>query len=63
MIFTEKDMFELCEKEKEAGRAPQHIDFDHAPLPAHLAAKLKVAKQASSDEVSPFRSSHEATAG
>lgn len=57
VILTEMDMFELCEKEKEGGRTPQNIDFYHAPLPPHLAARLKVAKQASSDEVSPFRSS------
>lgn len=57
MIFTETDMFELCEREKAGGRAPQNIEFYHAPLPAHLAAKLKVAKQVSSDEVSPLRAS------
>jgi hypothetical protein len=55
MILTERDMYELCEKEKRDGRAPRNIDFHHAPLPTDLAAKLKIAKQASSDEVSPRR--------
>ena len=55
MILTERDMYELCEKEKEGGRVPRNIEFHHAPLPADLAAKLKVARQASSEEVSPRR--------
>jgi hypothetical protein len=55
MVLTERDMYDLCEKEKEAGRAPRNIEFYHAALPADLAAKLKVAKQVSSDEVSPRR--------
>lgn len=55
MILTERDMYELCEKEKEAGRAPRNIEFHHAPLPSDLAAKLLIAKKASSDEVSPRR--------
>jgi hypothetical protein len=55
MILTERDMYELCEREKESGRVPRNIEFHHAPLPADLAAKLKIAKQVSSDEVSPRR--------
>ena len=55
MVLTERDMYELCEKEKEGGRVPRNIEFHHAPLPIDLAAKLKVAKQVSSDEVSPRR--------
>jgi hypothetical protein len=55
MILTERDMYDLCEKEKAAGRAPRNIGFYHAALPTDLAAKLKVAKQVSSDEVSPRR--------
>lgn len=60
MILTEHDMFELCEKEKEGGRAPRNIEFHHAPLPPDLAAKLKLAKQVSSDEVSPRRATQPA---
>lgn len=63
IVLTERDMYELCEKEKEAGRAPRNIEFHHAPLPADLAAKLKVAKQVSSDEVSPQRRGPGATLG
>jgi hypothetical protein len=55
MILTERDMYELCEKEKVDGRAPRNIEFYHAPLPPDLAAKLKIAKQVSSEEVSPRR--------
>ena len=62
MILTERDMYELCEKEKEGGRAPRNIEFHHAPLPVDLAAKLKIAKQVSSDEVSPHRGLSGATA-
>jgi hypothetical protein len=62
MILTERDMFELCENEKKAGRVPQNIEFHCASLPPHLAAKLKGAKKLSSDEVSPFRSSDQASA-
>jgi hypothetical protein len=57
VILTERDMYELCEKEKQAGRVPQNIEFHHAPLPQDLAAKLKLAKKVSSDEVSPKRDS------
>lgn len=62
MILTERDMYELCEKEKEGGRVPRNIEFYHAPLPPDLAAKLKVARQVSSDEVSPRRALSGATA-
>lgn len=55
MILTERDMYDLCEKEKDGGRVPRNIEFFHAPLPADLAARLKVARQASSDEVPPRR--------
>lgn len=63
VILTERDMYDLCEKEKESGRTPLHIQFHHAPLPPELAAKLKLAKKVSSDEVSPVRASDGAAAG
>jgi hypothetical protein len=63
VILTERDMYELCEKEKGSGRVPQNISFYHAPLPTHLASKLKLAKQVSSDEVSPRRETNGMTAG
>lgn len=33
VILTERDVYELCEKAKEAGRTPRSIEFHHAPLP------------------------------
>lgn len=63
IILTERDMYDLCEKEKKSGRTPPHIQFHHAPLPPDLAAKLKLAKKVSSDEVSPTRASDGAEAG
>jgi hypothetical protein len=63
VILTELDMYELCEKEKQAGRAPRNIDFLHAPLPSDLAVKLKAAKKVSSDEVSPRGEGREAARG
>jgi hypothetical protein len=42
MILTERDMYELCLKEAQAGRAPRNIEFLHAPLPMDLADKLKL---------------------
>ena len=61
VILTEYDMYELCEKEKSAGRVPRNIEFYHAPLPPDLASKLKDAKQVSSDEVSPRRAARGAS--
>lgn len=59
MIFTEKDMYDLCIKEIEGGRAPENIECFHAQLPADLAAKLQIARRASSEEVSPRRAAVE----
>jgi hypothetical protein len=56
MILTEKDMYELCLREREAGRVPQTIEFVHSPLPSQLAERLVMAKKKSSDEVSPVKS-------
>jgi len=55
MILTERDMYELCMREVEGGRAPRNIEFFHAPLPPDLAARLQIARRASSEEVSPRR--------
>lgn len=60
VILTERDMYDLCEKERESGRTPREIVFAHVPLPPELAAKLKLAKKVSSDEVSPRSTSAEA---
>jgi len=55
IILTEKDMYELCRKEKVNGRVPNEIDFLLAELPDALAAALKEAKRKASDEVSSGR--------
>jgi hypothetical protein len=53
IILTEKDMFTLCEKEKENGRIPQGIEFVHVKLPDNLAIFLRDAKKKASKEVYP----------
>jgi hypothetical protein len=55
IILTEKDMFEICQKEKGNGRVPEEIEFLHAELPVNLAAALRKARKMASDEVSPGR--------
>ncbi|HUH96701.1 MAG TPA: hypothetical protein VLZ89_05040 [Anaerolineales bacterium] len=55
IALTEHDMYELCQKEKRAGRVPLNIDFVYAELPANLATRLKEARKIASSEVSPAR--------
>lgn len=52
VILTEPDMAELCEKEKENGRIPSYIEFFHAKIPKNLIAKLRIAREYASKEVS-----------
>ncbi len=53
LVFTERDMFELCQKEAQNGRLPSSLQFLLAEIPADLEARLRVARLASSREVSP----------
>jgi len=53
IILTEKDMFDLCQKEKQNGRVPLEIKFIHAESPETLAKSLKEARAIASREVSP----------
>lgn len=53
LVLTERDMYELCMKERAAGRVPDGIEFLHAPLPPDLCERLIEARRASSNEVSP----------
>ena len=53
MCLTERDMFEICQKERTAGRIPQEIEFVHALLPKDLDARLRRARETASREVSP----------
>lgn len=53
IILTEKDMFEVCCKEKRGGRVPLGIDFVLAEIPDVLRERLAVAKDSASKEVTP----------
>ncbi len=55
IVLTEKDMYDLCLKEKANGRVPEEIEFLHVELPAALAMALEQAKKKAADEVSPGR--------
>ena len=53
VVLTERDMYDLCRSEKEAGRVPASIEFVHVQIPDELAARLKKARRVASKEVSP----------
>ena len=53
LIFTEPDMAELCNSEKERGRIPKNIEIIPAPLPLDLRTKLQDSRKDASDETSP----------
>jgi hypothetical protein len=53
VVLTEKDMYDLCVREKEAGRVPPEIEFAHAQIPDDLANQLRQARKRASREVSP----------
>lgn len=53
VILTERDMYELCVKEKERGRIPEFIELKYAKLPDDLAYRLRSARKIASDEVTP----------
>ncbi len=40
VVLTERDMYDLCLKERQGGRMPQSIEFVHAKLPKDLAERL-----------------------
>jgi hypothetical protein len=50
LILTERNMYDLCLKERSIGRVPPQIEFFHASLPNDLAVKLVSAKQRGADE-------------
>jgi hypothetical protein len=50
LILTERNMYDLCQKEASIGRVPPQIEFFHAALPDDLAVKLIDAKRRSSEE-------------
>jgi len=53
VVLTERDMYDLCLRERQGGRVPTAIEFLYAELPSDLAERLRVARSASSSEVSP----------
>lgn len=53
VVLTERDMHDLCLRERQGGRVPTAIEFLYAELSADLAERLRVARSASSSEVSP----------
>lgn len=54
IALTERDMYELCQKEKRAGRVPSDIEFILVTLPDDLVSKLKEARSIAAQEVSPL---------
>jgi hypothetical protein len=52
VVLTERNMYDLCLRERQGGRVPTAIEFVYAELPADLAERLCVARGAASSEVS-----------
>lgn len=53
LVFTEPDMFRLCQKETQNGRLPASLELALAELPPELQARLAEARRKASAEVSP----------
>jgi len=53
IVLTEDDTYELCLREREAGRVPAGIEFAHVTIPPALQKRLVVARGISSRESSP----------
>jgi hypothetical protein len=53
IILSEKDMFDLCMKERENGRVPIEIEFAYAEIPESLNLSLKESKKIAANEVTP----------
>lgn len=53
LVFTEPDMFRLCQKEAENGRLPTSLEFVLTELPTELRGRLEEARRKASAEVSP----------
>lgn len=53
MVFTELDMFQAAQQEREAGRLPKSIDFTRAEIPPELEIRLREARKKASQEVTP----------
>jgi hypothetical protein len=53
IVLTETDMFEKCNAEIAAGRAPKEIKFMYAEIPDVLRARLIESREKASKEVKP----------
>lgn len=53
LCLTERDMFDVCQKEFAAGRLPKEVEILLATIPPDLDALLKAAREAASKEVLP----------
>ena len=53
VVLTEKDMYDLCTSELNAGRVHQSIEFLHVEIPEALAEHLRQSRKKASKEVSP----------
>ncbi len=52
VILTEKDMYDVCQKEKAGGRVPQEIEFYLVfDIPIDLRSRLLSAREKASREV------------
>ena len=55
IVFSDQDMFNLCNAEVRAGRFPTEIEIVLVELPAELETKLREARRLAADEVTPQR--------
>lgn len=55
IVLSEKDMLELCLREKKKGRVPNEIEFLHAEIPEYLVRMLVDAKRIAAQEVTPIK--------
>ena len=51
IILSEKDVFDLCQKEKNNGRVLREIEFVHAKIPEGLKKMLGDVKKGAAQEV------------
>jgi hypothetical protein len=53
LAFTQKSMYELCQRERELGRVPEAIKLMLVSLPEDLEERLAATKRKASNEVRP----------
>ena len=55
IVFSDQQMFDLCQAEIKAGRFPRDIDIEIVSLPAELEAALVLGRRLAAEEVTPGR--------